>query len=110
MYGAPLSSRPTSYTRATCSLLSSDAARASRTKRSMASPSGSAVGNMNLMARGSSKSRCVAATTTPMPPRPSTLSTRYLPARMSPGFPIGGGAFNEASQAAGGSARPGQGT
>ena len=27
-----------------------------------------------------------AATTTPMPPTPSTRSTRYLPARMSPGW------------------------
>src|SRR5205085_2173770 len=29
--------------------------------------------------------RCFAATTTPMPPTPSTRSTRYLPANTSPG-------------------------
>src|SRR5262249_34483528 len=33
-----------------------------------------------------------AATTTPMPPTPRTFSTRYFPARMSPGLTGDGGA------------------
>ena len=36
------------------------------------------------MATRSSSWRCVAATTTPIPPTPRTFSTRYLPASKSP--------------------------
>ena len=39
---------------------------------------------MNLIARTSSRSMCVAATTTPIAPTPSTFSTRYFPASISP--------------------------
>src|SRR6185437_14606404 len=41
------------------------------------------------MARASKSSTCVAATTTPIPPTPSTRSTRYLPAITSPGATSG---------------------
>ena len=46
-------------------------------------------GSRNLIATGWSSCRCVAATTTPMPPWPSTRSTRYLPANTDPIGTIG---------------------
>ena len=91
MYGAPVSSRPTSVTRATCSLLIFTAARASRSKRATASALRSASGSRNLIATASSSTRWCAATTTPMPPCPSTRSMRYFPARSCPSVtPISG--------------------
>ena len=57
MYGAPVSSVPTSMTRATCSLLIFTAARASRAKRSTASALLSASGKRNLIATSSSSCR-----------------------------------------------------
>ena len=48
MYGAPFASVPTSSTRATCSLRSFTAARASRAKRSIASASPTACGSTNF--------------------------------------------------------------
>ena len=50
MYGAPLSRRPTSKTRTTCSLLIFAAAFASREKRATQSASRTASGKRNLMA------------------------------------------------------------
>ena len=58
------------------------APRARTAPRPRASPSAS--GRRNLSATFSSSWRWCAATTTPMPPTPSTRSTRYLPARTSP--------------------------
>ena len=84
MYGEPLSSVPTSDTRATCSLLILTAARASRAKRSTASGLASASGSKNFSATRSSSCRWVAATTMPMPPWPSTRSIRNFPAKIWP--------------------------
>src|ERR1019366_4175357 len=59
-------------------------ARGSLRKRDTASGLESASGRRNLRATRSSSSTCRAATTTPMPPCPSSRSTRYFPARTSP--------------------------
>ena len=61
-------------TRATCSLVILDAARASRAKRPTASGLVKNVGSRNLMATFVSRWMWRAATTTPMPPDPKTLS------------------------------------
>ncbi len=68
MYGEPVSSVPTSMTRATCSLWIETAARASRRKRSVASSRFAASGRRNLTATFCRKATWCAATTTPMPP------------------------------------------
>lgn len=57
---------------------------APRMKRSTASTFLTALGSKNLIAKSSPSSMCRAATTTPMPPRPSSRSTRYLSRRSSP--------------------------
>jgi hypothetical protein len=71
-------------TRATCSDLIFAAALASRAKRATTGGCSIAWGSKNLSATRCSSSVCIAETTTPMPPRPSTRSTRYLPAMSSP--------------------------
>ena len=85
MYGAPFGSVPTSKTRATCSLANlggcSRLAEGTGRRRPW---SPSMCGCMNLIATRSSSCKCRAATTTPMPPAPSTLSMRYFPATTSP--------------------------
>ncbi len=77
---------PTSLTRATYSLLTRAAMRASRRKRSTASVLRLASGSRNFMATRCASPTCVAATTMPMPPSPMTSSTRYLSATRSPGL------------------------
>ena len=85
-YGAPPSSVPTSETRATYSLWMRAAARASRRNRPTASGLADACElRMNFSATRCSSCRCVATTTQPMPPSPSSRLTRYLPASTVPG-------------------------
>src|SRR5438552_2132024 len=84
MYGTPFSIVPTSWTRATCSLLMRAAACASRTNRATTDGDSASVGRRNLSATRSFKCVWRAATTMPIPPTPSTLSTQYFPARISP--------------------------
>jgi hypothetical protein len=70
---------------ATCSPAIFAAARASRTKRATASGLERPSDKRNLRATFVSSCTWWAATTTPIPPAPSTRSTRYLPASRSPG-------------------------
>ncbi len=84
MKGTPDGSVPTSSTRATCSLWMRTEARASRRKRCTISAWLVTSGRRNLSATRWSSCSWTAATTTPMPPWPSTRSTRYLPATRSP--------------------------
>src|SRR5688572_6730624 len=85
MNGAPDSSRPTSSTRTTCSLVICAAQRASSSRRATTTASSAKSGRTSLIATRTSSSRFVAAYTTPMPPRPSKRSRRYFPARQMPG-------------------------
>ena len=78
MYGAPEGSVPTSMTRATCSQRIFAAARASRVNRSATLGWEDACGNGNFSATRCSSSRCIAATTTPIPPTPRMRSTLKL--------------------------------
>ena len=77
MYGAPFSSVPTSETRHTCSLRSCADARASRRNRSTTVPCAIS-GRRNLSATWVPRCRCVAASTTPIPPSPSMLVDAVL--------------------------------
>src|SRR5688572_13316070 len=85
MKGSPWSRRPTSNTCTTCAPRKRAIVRASRSKRlSVFCPSGSADLRRNFSATRRSRSSWVASTTTPIPPWPSTRSTRYLPANTAP--------------------------
>src|ERR1700722_17028265 len=82
-YGVPPGSVATSRTRTTCSLRILIAARPSRRNRATSAGSCASSGIRNLMATRSSSWMCGAASTMPMPPRPSSRSMRYLSARTS---------------------------
>ncbi len=85
MHAEPPSMRPISWTLATCSPFRRSTAQASRMNRSIAwCPTHGAFGDRIFTAYRSPVSRSCAATTVPMPPSPSTRSTRYLPRIMSP--------------------------
>lgn len=84
MNGPNGSASPTSSTLATCSLRMRAAIFASFAKRSSVPATLWTSGRMNLMATGSSRPTCVAASTTPMAPSPSLRSTRYLSAITRP--------------------------
>ena len=88
-YGAPVGIRPTSNTLTTWSLSICEAATPSFTKRSTAPWSASTAGLMNFSATGARRSMCVALATAPIPPSPSSCSTRYLPSSTSPGCGYG---------------------
>ncbi len=85
MYGAPESSLPWSWTFITCLLWSCAAACASRSNRSTAPFTATARGCITLIAKRLPSVTCRAATTIPIPPAPSTFSTRYFEATTSPG-------------------------
>ena len=59
-------------------------ARLARGSAATASSCSASPGSRNLMATARRAAMWCAATTTPIPPSPSTRSTRYLPARTSP--------------------------